>query len=130
MSTSAPTYAQFITAYPSFATMDPAVVQSALDLSIRLLSVNAWGSFFSDAVSLDAAHNLTMVGVIGSGETGGVQGTSGPIQSVSGAGLSTSFASIEFDSRDKSEMWYSKTAYGQQFLRLRQVVIPLGVLAC
>jgi hypothetical protein len=127
MGTTAPTYAQFVAALPSFAPLDQSVVEYALDLSARLLDEAAWGTFFSDAVSLDAAHNLTMAGVIGTGVTGGVQGTSGPIQSVSGAGLSTSFASIDFKFRD---MWYSKTAYGQQFLRLRQVVIPSGVLAC
>ena len=126
MSNVAPTYDDFIEEFPAFAAMDDAKVESALSFSSRFLSVSAWGDFYSDAVGLDAAHNLALQGMIGSGLSGAFQGAVGPVTSVSAAGVSTSFAAPDTIAGSKADSWYAKTVYGQMFLRLRDNVMPMG----
>ncbi len=126
MSNVAPTYDDFIEEFPAFAAMDDAKVESALSFSSRFLSVSAWGDFYSDAVGLDAAHNLALQGMIGSGSSGAFQGAVGPVTSVSAAGVSTSFAAPDTIAGSKADSWYAKTVYGQMFLRLRDNVMPMG----
>ena len=123
MAKTAPTYAEFIVLYPEFAATAQAVIEARLSFSARLLDVAAWKDFFSDAVGLDAAHHLALQ------QSGmGAQGAIGPISSVSAAGVSTSFNSPSVESKNKSEVWYMKTGYGQQFLLLRGQVIPPGLM--
>ena len=129
MGATVPTYAEFITQYPVFASVTQASVVMQLSLSERLLDSDAWGDFYGDAIGLDAAHNLVIDAMESGSVLGGLQAGVGQITSSSAAGMSTSFASLNLDSKRQSEVWYSKTSYGQRFLRLRSVVIPLGTLA-
>ena len=131
MSTTAPTYAAFILQYPEFASATiKTQVEAELALSTRLLDSGAWGDFYSDGIGLDAAHSLAARGVgVGGGGTG-VQGATGLVSSVSGAGISVSFAVPTPEMKNKSDIWYSKTNYGQQFMLLRDRVIGLAVLSC
>jgi hypothetical protein len=129
MPTTVPTYAEFVAQYPEFATLQQAVVESRLSLSSRILSKRAWGDFFSDAIGLDTAHNLAIQAAAGATPTGGFQGAVGPVSSVSAAGISTSFNTPSVDVANKSDSWYMKTSYGQQFLLLRDQVIPMGVMS-
>ena len=130
MSRIAPTYVEFITLYPAFASLVEPAVQGALDFSARLLSVAGWGDFYSDAVGLDAAHNLTLESLLAGGNpSSGFKGAVGPISSVSGAGISTSFANIENIAGGQTDAWYSKTYYGQKFLRLRSSIFPSAILS-
>jgi len=128
MLTIAPTYAEFIAQYPAFVTTTQASVQAQLNLATRLLEPSAWGDFYSDAVALDAAHNLSLALIAGQGIQGAAQTAVGPVTSVSAAGISTSFATPSFDGKSKADSWYAKTGYGQQFLRLRNVVIAPGMM--
>lgn len=129
MSTEAPTYTQFITDYPEFTTMRKPQVELQLTLSAALLSQPAWDTFYSEGVMLDAAHTLAVRAAAGQTPTGGFQAAVGPITSASGAGVSTSFATVSVDSKSKSGVWYNKTSYGQLFLRLRDAVIAPGCLS-
>ena len=86
--------------------------------------------FYSDAVLLDAAHSLQLNALSQSSNgLGSLQMAAGPISSVSAAGTSTSFATPSLDSKSTRTMWYSKTSYGQQLLRLWNVIAPVGFLA-
>ena len=128
MSRTAPTYAEFIALFPAFSASSlSAQVEGQLALSGRLLDLSAWDTFYSDGVALDAAHNLAISSLVAGAAMGAFQGAAGPVSSVSAAGISTSFASPQAGG-GRSEDWYNKTAYGQQFLRLRAVVIGKGVL--
>jgi len=129
MSKVAPTYAEFIAQYPAFASVAQPTVATALNLSTRLLSTTAWGDFYSDAVGLDAAHNLVLADAANKSIQGAAQGAVGPVNSVSAAGISTSFSTPSLDGKSKSDNWYMKTVYGQQFLRLRDTVITPGCMA-
>lgn len=129
MPTTAPTYADFIVAFPAFVTTAQAAIERQLSLSTRLLDPEIWADFYSDAVGLDAAHNLVLDLQSAQGPQGAAQAAVGPVTSVSAAGISTSFATLSPAGKSASQDWYQKTGYGQQFLRLRQVVIPMGGMA-
>ena len=128
MSNIAPTHDEFIAAFPAFSPLTDEQVETALSFSSRLFSDSAWGDFYSDAVGLDAAHNLAIQGMAGSSPGGAFQAAVGPVTSVSAAGVSTSFASPDMIAGSKADSWYSKTVYGQMFLRLRDNVIPMGTM--
>jgi hypothetical protein len=130
MSRTAPTVEEFKTTFPAFSSVGDSEISFALNLSSRLLSVTSWGEYFSDAVGLDTAHNLAMSAVAGKTPKSSFQGAVGPISSVSAAGISTAFNTANIDAENKSDNWYFKTSYGQQFLRLRNIVIPGAVLSC
>lgn len=129
MSKIALTYDEFIAIYPEFISIGQPIVENYLSLASRRIDVGAWGDFYSDAVGLDTAHSLAIKAVGGDKPTGGLQGAIGAISGVSAAGISTSFATVTPDAKHKSDVWYMKTAYGLEFLSLRDRVIPLGVMA-
>jgi hypothetical protein len=128
MSNIAPTTEEFILAYPAFSLIDEALIDNAIDFSSRLLDQTAWGDFYFNAIGLDVAHMLTLGAMIGNTPSGGVQAAVGPVSSVSAAGVSTSFNSADVVAGSKSDSWYSKTMYGQMFLRLRDNVISMGIM--
>lgn len=130
MSDQVPTIEDFVTAYPQLNVAPYQVlIQSALDQSVALLNQTAWRSLFSQAVMLDAAHSLALAGEqLNSGDAGGMQAAVGPIMAASGAGVSTSFATLMPNPGLPDEVWYSKTVYGQQFLRLRKTTCSMGVM--
>lgn len=131
MSRIAPTYSEFIAKYPAFSTTETVYVTNALSFAERYLDSGTWGLFFSDAIEFLVAHNLTLQAIQNSGANGGFQAAVGPVSSVSGAGVTTSFEGA-MSSRDKepySDSWYKKTSYGQQFLMLRKAVIAPCIMA-
>jgi len=129
MSNKAPTYAEFIIQYPAFEGLSKLVVDAQLACSARLLDEGAWGEFFSDGVGLDAAHNLVLSQSANKGVASGLQGAAGPVTSTSAAGMNISFAQFMVNDKSKADQWYSKTIFGQQFLRLRNTVIAPGALS-
>ena len=129
MSKIAPTYDDFIAIYPEFTSIGQPIVENYLSLASRMIDVGAWGEFYSDAIGLDTAHSLAIKAMGGNKPTGGLQGAIGAISSVSAAGVNTSFATVTPDAKHKSDIWYMKTAYGLEFLSLRDRVIPMGVMA-
>ena len=129
MSSTAPTYAEFIAAYPVFACVAQPAIERQLTFSSRLLDTPNWGDFYSDAVELDAAHNLAVDQAAEQAGAGGAfQTAAGALNSVSAAGVSISFGSGKPIDND-TDAWYTKTSYGQKFLRLRNVVITPGYMA-
>lgn len=131
MSKQVPTYAEFIVHYPIL--IPPAVseidAQRQLDFATRLLCKVAWHDWYSDGILLVAAHNLSMWLKTQSAVDGGTQAASGAVTSVSGAGLAISFASIELSEGSKTDAWYNRTAYGQQYLYLKSIVIASASLS-
>ena len=126
MSNIAPTYDEFIERFPAFANLNEDQIEMSLGFSSGLLSSMVWGSSYSNAIGLDTAHMLTLAAMAGSSSTGGIQAAVGPVTSVSAAGVSTSFQAFDVTPGSKSDAWYSKTIYGQMFLRLRNSVMPMG----
>lgn len=128
MSNNVPTYDEFIVAYPIFAppAAEVADIQYQLDYAARLLSKVAWHDWYSDGIMLLVAHNLTMWLRSQSSKEGGTDAAVGNVASVSGAGLAISFESSTANASpgSKSNIWYNKTVYGQQFLHLQFMVIP------
>ena len=128
MTQTAPTYAQFIEMFPEFSTVSESAIQARLDLSAKLIDSDTWGDFYQQGVMLDVAHLSCVRALVGNTATGGIQSALGQIVSSGAAGASTSFAQFPINEKDKSEAWYSKTGYGQEFLRLRASVVPVGYM--
>lgn len=125
-----PTYTEFIVAYPIFGTdVEELNVQRQLDIAARLLSKSSWGDWYSDAILLLTAHELLLWLKSQQSIEGGMKTASGNVASVSGAGLSISYNAVDTVSTSRSDIWYSKTGYGQQFLLLRSQVIPNACLS-
>jgi len=124
------TYADFIEKFPAFSSLTEAEVTRQLNFSSRLLDSSAWNDFYQDAVYLDTAHTLSIRTLANNGGTGGGQQAGvGQITSASVAGMSTSFAQLNTGEGNYTVDWYSKTSYGQEFLRLQSIIIPAGVMA-
>lgn len=128
MANTAPTYAEFIAAYPGLAGVEQTSAELALNFSGRLLNARSWGDFYSDAVGLDAAHNLVLQQKATANPMG-ADVTAGPMTSASVGGISASFSQPHWNDKSAVDQWYMKTVYGQQFLRLRDVCQPCGYLA-
>jgi hypothetical protein len=123
-----PSGEDFVERFPVFTASDSDMVDQALADSADLLDESAWGDNWTLAVMLDAAHTLVLEEMASASVLAGMSGASGPVQSVSAAGVSTSFAGMPAGSRPSSRDWYNKTIYGQRFLRLRDATIPPGDL--
>lgn len=120
----APTVSEFLALFPAFIEEPASRIQSALDFSTLLLDSGTWGDFYHRAVALDAAHSLAMSIPAQTGVSAATEGTAGTVSSVSGAGVSISFnAPPAFWSEGNNAYWYSKTIYGQQLLRLQDLVL-------
>lgn len=130
MAKTPPTYAEFIERFPQFS--DPPVAQTAVEAQIAISSAwlcpDVWGEFYSEAVLYDVAHNIAMDQQMNRGLNGGQQAAAGPITSSSGAGLSISFEALRYQGNSASDSWYTKTAFGQKFLHLRNTIVPMGML--
>ena len=128
MSNIAPAWSDVTAVYPMFIgktyqTSGPL----QLAVSTRLLAQGPWGDFWSDAIMLDCAHNLLLNTLAQQANgMGAVQLAAGPISSTSVAGTSTSFNTATSNNKSNVRDWYLKTTFGQQFLRLQDVVIPIG----
>ncbi len=129
----APTYAEFISAYPIFVppAVDEQSVQRQLDIAERLLSKSAWGDWYSNAIMLLVAHNTLLWIRSQLSINGGISAASGNVASTSGAGLSISFESslANLTSGSKSSAWYNKTLYGQEYIYLQSIVIGSACLS-
>ena len=123
------TYSEFVEAFPAFLTSPSGQVSMQLSLSSRRLDPLIWGEFYRDAMGYDAAHNLTLSLLMSQDAQSAQQAAAGPVSSVSAAGVSISFEGSSTQGGNETDAWYRKTGYGQMFLRLRNAVIPAGMMA-
>lgn len=129
MSSSIPLYSDFIQRFPALATMPGAFVQSFITKAVAVLDSSVWGDLYSEGVLLEAAHNAVLeYQTQQKGLDGAIQMAGGPINSVSVAGVSVGLDSIAGQAKGFSQSWYSRTVYGQEFLRLRNLVSPAGFI--
>ena len=125
-----PTLTEFLQDFSEFSSLDSALVQRRIDMVVAYLEPASWGDNFFEAVELLVAHRLALRAMEStSGPTGGISAGIGQVASSSGAGMSTSFTTMDVSSKDDSKFWFSKTSYGQDFLRLRQETMPYGVMS-
>lgn len=132
MSNLVPTYAEFILAFPVL--VPPAVTEQAVEYQInyasQVLCKLVWADWYSDGILYVAAHNLSMWLKTQASVNGGSSAASGPVSSASGAGLSITYGTIYETPGSQSAAWYNRTAYGQQYLQLRTLVVSPAYLAC
>lgn len=120
--------------FPNLDGLSSEAIEFEIDFAVRLLDHGAWGDLWFDAVCFLVAHEIAMKMQANSDPSGmgtgsGVVGTTGPVSSVSAAGVSISFQGAADIVTGHNSAWYSRTIYGQQYLRLAQTVFPVGVLS-
>lgn len=120
---------QFLERFPEFADVDENICLYYINLANKILCASAWGNFYNDATGLVAANFVAIMNqVSGGGEKGGVNGSHGPLTSASVAGMSASFGEFKVSDKSTWQQFFSKTAYGQLFLSLQFVTIPMAAL--
>lgn len=117
---------------PEFATVDDATVNVWLDLTAPLVSRKRFGRVYEQALALLTAHRMKTANV-GSDESdsGGLDNLGGvgvafKVASYSSGGESISFNNSALTSKISPDAEYSQTAYGVQYLTLRNLyTIPI-----
>jgi hypothetical protein len=120
---------EFIIMFPAFMSTNLNTIQKWLDFNARLLDVASWDTFLQDAIGLTTAHELSIALQAASSPLAAFQGGAGIVTSISAAGVSTSFSGYD-TGNSRSDQWYGKTIYGQQYLQIRDRMMSLGVMAC
>ena len=116
--------------FPEFKGLKDPFVDRYLILAKKVLDEEAWGDLYDDVVGLVAAHNIALANEASkAGTKGGIAGSHGPLISASAAGMASSFAPFQTDNKSLHQPYYSKTTYGQQFLALQRIAMPIAMLA-
>ena len=104
-----------------------AMVNLYLAEKIAFWDSGALGTAYFQIVLLDTAHEVSQDLIARSAANGGLQVPPGPVSSVGGAGITTSFAASAVDAvKGGSRAWYQTTWYGRKLLRLRDNAVPSG----
>jgi hypothetical protein len=131
VSTTPPTLDLFVQAFPELVTANPGVIEYNLELCSAFWSVQDWGQYYSNVVLLDTAHRVAISLARQAGASGGFQVPAGPVNSVSAAGITTSFQVQALDKlKAGSREWYQVTSYGRELIRLRDNVISPAYTSC
>jgi len=103
--------------FPEFSAVSDARVQAFLDDAVVEIRAAIWGDFWRRAVNLYTAHMLALAEMQAAGSTGSV----GPVASRSVGDVSISFA-VSAGTGGAAVDWMGSTGYGQELLRLINVV--------
>ena len=103
---------------PEFASKTDDELSAAFALAEQRLNPTVFGARLNEAVALLAAHRFAMLARLSATGGGGVSGM-GPVASMAAGGLSVSFASGSYQARTAEDAELAQTAYGLQFLALR-----------
>lgn len=124
------TVSEFNCIFPEFKELKDPFVNRYLITVEKILDVVAWGDLYDDAVGLVTAHNIALANEASkAGTKGGISGSHGQLISASAAGMASSFAPFQTNDKSLHQQYYSKTTYGQQFLALQRVILPIAMLS-
>lgn len=111
------TPAEFKTLYPKFAAESDARLQAFIDLSVLELDETRWGDLYSRGLGLLTAHSLTTDSQDAATATSAVADLTTQ-KKVGDVSVSRSEAMLQAQASDP----LLRTAYGQEFKRLRRMV--------
>ena len=121
---STPVLSDFRSAFPELAAASDSMVTSFLNEKVAFWDAGTLGASYSLIVLLDTAHDVSLDLIVRSAQNGGLQAPTGPVASVSAAGVSTSFSISSLDGlKAGSRGWYQVTWYGRKLIRLRDTAV-------
>lgn len=121
-----PTVTEFVTRFSVFKNTSQDLIQTHINLSAQLLDGSEWGKMYHAGILYESAHNLVIDLVSQKKTNAAISAAAGQIVSAGVGGISVSFAQNEVKG---SDTWYSKTTFGQMYLRLRNATIAPCLMA-
>lgn len=118
--------------YPEFSKVDDSTINHFLESSALVVSKKVWGKLYNLGLFAYTAHKLAIKGFLNRDLDNNVIFNNGEhFKSVSGksaGGLSLNYTSQNNSSGNPSDYDLTSTSYGQEYLRLRRLITPVGVI--
>lgn len=118
--------------YPEFSKVDDSTIKHFLESSALVVSKKAWGKLYSLGLFAYTAHRLAIKGFLNRDLDDNVIFNNGEnfksVSSKSAGGLSIGYTSQNTSSGNPSDYDLTSTSYGQEYLRLRRLITPIGVV--
>lgn len=118
--------------YPEFKSVSDSTIDHFLESSTLVVSKKAWGKLYNLGLFAYTAHRLAIKGVLNVGLDGSPIFNNGEnfksVSSKSAGGLSIGYTSQNTSSGNPSDYDLTSTSYGQEYLRLRRLITPIGVV--
>lgn len=122
----------FYLEYPEFKKVDKEVVDHFLESSKLVVDKKAWGKRYELGLFAYTAHRLTVKGFLNVGLDGSPIFNNGSnfqsVASKTAGGLSISYTSQNTSTGSATDYDLTSTSYGQEYLRLRRLVSPVGIV--
>lgn len=122
----------FLLDYPEFSQVEESVINHFLKRSELLVNKKAWGKLYEQGLFAYTAHTLALKGYLNAKDEKGEHifnnGESfKTVASKTAGGLSISYSS-QGSTASTSDGDLCSTTYGQEYLRLKKLVMPFGVV--
>ncbi|QHJ76860.1 MAG: hypothetical protein [Caudoviricetes sp.] len=123
---------QFRNEYPEFKKVDDSTINHFLESSALVVSKKVWGKLYELGLFAYTAHRLAVKGVLNQDLDGNTIFNNGEnfksVSSKSAGGLSIGYTSQNTSSGNPSDYDLTSTSYGQEYLRLRRLITPIGII--
>lgn len=123
---------QFRDEYPEFEKVDDSTINHFLESSALVVSEKVWGKLYELGLFAYTAHRLAVKGVLNQDLDGNTIFNNGEnfksVSSKSAGGLSIGYTSQNTSSGNPSDYDLTSTSYGQEYLRLRRLITPIGII--
>ena len=118
--------------YPEFQKVDDGTIKHFLESSALVVSKKVWGTLYDLGLFAYTAHRLAVRGFLNRDLDGNVIFNNGEnfksVSSKSAGGLSIGYTSQNTSTGNPSDYDLTSTSYGQEYLRLRRLITPIGVI--
>ncbi|QHJ84905.1 MAG: hypothetical protein [Caudoviricetes sp.] len=123
---------EFRDEYPEFIKVSDSTIEYFLESSALVVSEKAWGKLYKLGLFAYTAHRLAVKGFLNIGLDGNPVFNNGEnfktVSSKTAGGLSISYTSQNVSTSNASDYDLASTSYGQEYLRLRRLITPVGVI--
>ena len=123
---------QFRDEYPEFSKVDDSTIKHFLESSALVVSEKAWGKLYNLGLFAYTAHRLAIKGFLNRDLDDNVIFNNGEnfksVSSKSAGGLLIGYTSQNTSSGNPSDYDLTSTSYGQEYLRLRRLITPIGII--
>ena len=118
--------------YPEFSKVDDDTIKHFLESSALVVSKKAWGKLYNLGLFAYTAHRLAIRGFLNRDLDDNVIFNNGEnfksVSSKSAGGLTIGYTTQSTSTGNPSDYDLSSTSYGQEYLRLRRLITPIGVV--
>lgn len=118
--------------YPEFSKVDDSIIKHFLESSELVVSKKAWGKLYDLGLFAYTAHRLAIKGFLNIGLDNQPIFSNGEnfktVSSKTAGGLSIGYTSQNTSTGNTSDYDLTSTSYGQEYLRLRRLITPIGVI--